>query len=313
MPDYYKVLEVNRGASDSEIKRAFRKKAMDFHPDRNKENPKAEEKFKQINEAYAVLSDKDKKKQYDQFGANRFSQKFSRDDIFRGFDMEDILRNFSGHSSGGMGGGSSGSFQNNFDQFADPFREIFGGNRSERSPSGYRQQHPSKGKNIEQEMVLDFEESIMGTEKILNLRRNGKLESNNVKIPPGIEDGKKLRLVEKGYPSSFGGKPGDIILKIKVRNHPIFKRDGQNIILDKEISFTDAILGTTIEAQTLEGNKGVKVPAGSQNNSKLRLKGFGVPGKNGSGDQYININIKTPQNLTEEQLALVQLLKTMGL
>jgi curved DNA-binding protein len=308
MTDYYKVLEVDRKASDTEIKKAFRKKAMDHHPDRNKDNPKAEEKFKKVNEAYAVLSDKDKKKQYDRFGAKGFRQKFSQDDIFRGFNMEDAYRNFSGHSGGGPGGAGE-PFQGNFDQFADPFREMFGG----RPPRGNPQQRPTNGKDIEQEMVLDFEESIRGSEKILNLKRNGKLESNNVKIPPGIEDGKKLRLTGKGYPSPFGGKSGDILLKIKVKDHPIFKREGQNIILDKEISLTEAILGTTIEAPTLEGDKNVKIPPGSQNNSKLRLKGLGVLGKHGLGDQYINIEVKIPQNLTEEQINLFKQLKETGL
>lgn len=320
MADYYKILDVDRKASESEIKKAFRKKAMDFHPDRNTDNPKAEEKFKQVNEAYAVLSDKDKKKQYDQFGADGFRQKFSQDDIFRGFDMEDMLRNFGGRPGGpggpGMGGGGPGGpFGGNFDQFADPFREMFGGGRPRGGggPHGHpgdpRQQAPSKGRNIEQEMLLDFDESIKGTEKVLSLKRNGKLESNNVKIPAGIETGKKLRLAGKGYPNPLGGNPGDIILKIKVRNHPVFKRDGQNVLLDREISFTDAILGTTIEAPTLEGNKGVKVPPGSQNNSKLRLKGLGVPGK---GDQIVNLTIKIPQSLTDEQLDLIQRLKVMG-
>jgi len=315
MADYYKILDVDRKASESEIKKAFRKKAMDYHPDRNKDDKKAEAKFKEVNEAYAVLSDKDKKKKYDQFGADGFRERYSRDDIFRGFDMEDMLRNFGGQPGGGMGGmgGPGGPFQGGFDQFADPFREMFGGGRPQGHPREQRPPPPSKGKNIEQEMLLDFEEAVKGTEKVLNLRRNGKLESNAVKIPPGIEDGKKLRLAGKGYPSPFGGKPGDIMLKIKVRNHPIFKREGQNVILDREISFTDAILGGTIEVPTLEGNKSVKVPAGSQNNSKLRLKGLGVPGKNGAGDQLINLTIKIPQNLTDEQLDLVQRLKVMGL
>ncbi len=322
MADYYKILGVDRNASESEIKKAFRKKAMDFHPDRNKDNPKAEEKFKEVNEAYAVLGDKEKKKQYDQFGADGFRQRFSKDDIFSGFDMDDILRNFGG--MGGGPGGPGGPFGGNFDQFADPFRQMFGGGfgggprggpgRGPRGhPGGPPNQPPSKGKDIEQEMVLDFEEAIKGTEKVLNLRRNGKLESNSVKIPPGIENGMKLRLAGKGYPSPLGNNPGDILLKIKIRNHPIFRREGQNIVLDKEISLTDAILGTTIEAQTLDGNKSVKVPPGSQNNSKLRLKGLGVPGKSGSGDQYINLKIKVPQNLTDEQLDLVQRLKVAGL
>ena len=238
MTDYYKILGLDRNSSDSEIKKAFRKKAMDFHPDRNKDNPKAEENFKQVNEAYAVLGDKEKKKQYDQFGADGFRQRFSKDDIFSGLNMDEVLRNF-----GSMRGGPGGQFQGNFDQFADPFREIFRGGFS-RPSGGDSRTHPgnpfnksqSKGKDIEQEMILDFEESIKGTEKVLSLKRNGKLESNNVKIPPGIEDGKKLRLTGKGYPSPFGGKPGDILLKIKVRKHPIFKRDGLNIILEKEIS-----------------------------------------------------------------------------
>ena len=153
MSDYYKILGVKRNSSDPEIKKAYRKKAMEYHPDRNKNNSKAEEKFKQVNEAYAVLGDKEKKKQYDRFGADGFRQRFSRDDIFRNFDMDDILRNF-----GGMGGGSGNQFHGNFDQFADPFREMFGKgfSGSSRENNRYQGTNPnqskSKGKNIEIEV-----------------------------------------------------------------------------------------------------------------------------------------------------------------
>jgi len=309
MNDYYDILGVSRNATEADIKKAYRKKAMQYHPDRNTGNPGAEEKFKEVSEAYAVLSDKKKRRQYDQFGAEGFHQKFSQEDIFQGFDINDILSSF-GAGFGGKesfrarpGGGSGG-----FADFFAPFREVF-------EPGG--PQAPAHGspkpRNIEQDLTITFEEAALGTEKVFTLVKNGVESQVNVKIPAGINEGQKLRLAGKGNPNPYGGKAGDIFFKIHVLEHPFFKREGNDIVIDREIKLTDAILGTSIQVPTLTGEKKVKVPPGVQSQSKLRLKGLGVRGAGGKGDQLVRIIVKYPQKLTEKQKHLIKQLQLAGL
>ncbi|MFQ5716379.1 MAG: DnaJ C-terminal domain-containing protein [Nitrospinales bacterium] len=307
MKDYYEVLGVGRNASDPEIKKAYRKMAMKYHPDRNKGDPQAEERFKEINEAYAVLSDKEKRKQFNQFGAEGFRQKFSKEDIFQGFDINEILKNFGGNFPGGASFQTRGGTRG-FDDFFDPFRELFGDASFQSRPSEGR-----KGQNIEQVLTLTFEEAVMGGEKVVTIAKNGVKERTNVKIPPGISEGKKLRLAGKGVPSHFGGKPGDLYLIIHVMEHPVFKRQGNDIIIDYEIPLTDALLGSAIQVPTLSGEKKVKVPPGTQNQSKLRLKGMGVQTPTGRGDQMVRVIVKYPSKLTREQIDLVRKLRAMGM
>lgn len=307
MKDYYDILGVSKNAAAAEIKKAYRKKALEYHPDRNKGNSRAEEQFKEINEAYAVLSDKTKRGKYNQFGAKGFHQKFSREDIFQDFDLNEILRSF--ESSFGKGdflrsrGGSR-----SFDDFADPFREAFGGFRSQTSHSGR-----DKGKDVEQVLSITFEEAAFGAEKVFTLVKNGVEAQINVKIPAGISHGKKLRLAGKGDTPPFGGKPGDLFFNIHVQDHPIFKREGNDVVMDQEIKLTDAILGTTVQVPTLTGEKKVKVPPGTQNQSKLRLKGLGIQHPGGKGDQMVRVIVKYPRKLTEEQKDLVRQLKLTGI
>ncbi len=307
MRDYYAVLGVDKKASDAEIKKAFRKKAMEFHPDRNKGDAKAEEKFKELNEAYAVLSDKKKRQQYDMFGAQGFRQRFSQEDIFRDFNMNDIIRDF------GFNAGGGDPFKN-MEQFFrghNPF-----GQSGPQGGGGFRSSSFSmKGSNIEQEFPITLEEACFGTEKKLNIRRGDSLEETTVKIPAGIEDGKKLRLAGKGYKNHMGSNSGDLLLKIKIKPHSTFKRDGNNLIVSQEIGLLDAVLGTSIEVPTLNGRIMVKVPPGTQNNAKLRLKELGVPKAGGmyKGDQLVQIIVKIPKALTDEQEQLFKQLKETGL
>jgi curved DNA-binding protein len=305
MTDYYKLLGVKKDATDEELKKAFRKNALKYHPDRNKGNPKAEEKFKQINEAYAVLSDKDKKFKYDQVGSQDFRQQFSQEDIFRGFDPGDIFSGFGNrpeftHDINSVFGGGSGP--------QSPFEGFFG-NR------GGGRRVTKKGKDIIDPLSITFEEAALGTEKHFSIQRNGSTASTSVTIPAGISTGKKLRLTGKGHPGVNGGKPGDLYFKINVGEHPIFKRDGYNILIDCEVSLTEALLGTTIEVKTLAGNKQVKVPPATQSHSKLRLKGLGIkpPGKEKGGDQIVRIIVTYPKELSEEQNELIEQLKSTGL
>jgi curved DNA-binding protein len=322
--DYYEVLGVKKTASEEEIKKAFRKLAMKHHPDRNPGNKQAEERFKEINEAYAVLSDKQKRQQYDQFGPAGFSQRYSQEDIFRGFDISDLLKDL-GFSFGRAGGGGRrgraqyGGFEDLFGGFGrgqaggaqtGDFRDIFSG-------GGYQDQGPfgQKGQDINSELRLSFEEAARGAEKRVRFSKGNRIEEVSVKVPAGIESGKKLRLAGKGTEGAGGGQAGDLYLKVNVADHPVFKREGSDILVDKEIKISDAVLGTSIEVPTLEGDKQIKVAPGTQSNSRIRLKGFGLPRlqEGGKGDQLVRIIIKYPRNLTERQKKLIEELKKEGL
>ena len=290
MTDYYSVLGIKNGSSDEEIKKAYRKQAMKYHPDRNEGDTKAESKFKDISEAYAVLSDKKKRREYDQFGSEGFHQKFSQEDIFRDFDVNDILRGFGfgGNPSQGRGG----------------------------FPGGGNRPHPEsiKPPTLIKELSIGFEEAALGAQRNISISRNGVVEETSVKIPSGVTNGKIIRLMGKGHLSPDGNKQGDLHLKIRVLPHPLFSRDAQNVLVDSDIKLTDALLGTTIEVQTLNGIKSVKIPSGIQNNSKLRLKEVGIKSSSGvQGDQLINIKITIPKGLTEEQIKHIQYLKDTGI
>lgn len=293
MTDYYSVLGINKGSSDDEIKKAYRKQAMKYHPDRNEGDSKAESKFKDISEAYAVLSDKKKRREYDQFGSEGFHQKFSQEDIFRDFDVNDILRGFGFGSNPSQG---RGSFPG-------------GGNHFQRP-------HPESVKppTLIKDLSIGFEEAALGAQRNIAISRNGVVEETSIKIPSGISNGKILRLHGKGHLSPDGKNQGDLHLKIRVLPHPLFSRDAQNVIVNSDIKLTDALLGTTIEVQTLNGIKSVKIPSGTQNNSKLRLKEVGIKSSSGvQGDQLVNIKIAIPKNLTEEQIKHIQYLKDTGI
>jgi len=290
MTDYYSVLGIKNGSSDEEIKKAYRKQAMKYHPDRNEGDTKAESKFKDISEAYAVLNDKKKRREYDQFGSEGFHQKFSQEDIFRDFDVNDILRGFGfgGNPSQGRGG----------------------------FPGGGSRPHPEsiKPPTLIKELSIGFEEAALGAQRNISISRNGVVEETSVKIPSGVTNGKIIRLMGKGHLSPDGKKQGDLHLKIRVLPHPLFSRDAQNVLVESDIKLTDALLGTTIEVQTLNGIKSVKIPPGIQNNSKLRLKEVGIKSSSGvQGDQLINIKIAIPKCLTEEQIKHIQYLKDTGI
>jgi len=322
--DYYELLGVRKNATEEEIKKAFRKLAMKLHPDRNPGNKQAEERFKEINEAYAVLSDKQKRQQYDQFGPSGFSQRYSQEDIFRGSDISDLLKDL-GFSFGRAGGGGRrgrtqyGGFEDLFGGYGrgqaggaqtGDFRDIFsGGGPQEQGPFG------QKGQDVNSELHLSFDEAARGTEKKVRFPKGNRIEEVTVKVPAGIESGKKLRLAGKGMEGPGGGQAGDLYLKVNIAEHPVFKREGSDIVVDKEIKISDAVLGTSIEVPTLEGNKKIKVAPGTQSNSRIRLKGFGLPRLQGGGkgDQLVRVLIKYPKNLTGGQKKLIEDLKKEGL
>ena len=300
--DYYKILGVNKTASDSEIKKAYRKLAMKYHPDHTKGDKSAEETFKKISEAYSVLSDKEKRKQYDTFGSAGFQQRYSQEDIFRGSDFESILNELFG-GSGHFGGGGRG------------MRFSFGGG----GPfGGYQrqQQAHSKGSDLEYELSLTLEEVAAGTQKIVSFQHKGRSEKITVKIPKGMISGKKLRITGKGEPSPYGGPAGDLYIKSKVLHHPVYDVQGQDLYINRDIKLSEAILGTNISVPTLSGKElKLKIPAGTKHKTKMRLSGHGLPHMHGKsqGDLYVHIQVNMPKRLNKKQKALIEQLAETGL
>jgi curved DNA-binding protein len=321
MKDYYKTLGVDKNSTPEAIKKAYRQMALKYHPDRNKGDKEAEEKFKEINEAYAVLSDPEKKRQYDMFGADGFHQRYSQEDIFRGFDIGDIFKDMGFGTSDifsvlfGGGGGKRGRVR--YTTFTGgPFGQYASGGGGPNYGDYFaRGGAPPQGRDMVADLTITLEEAAHGAEKLLSLQRDGKVEKISVKIPPGIDTGKKLRVAGKGERGAGGGPAGHLYVRINVQKHPHFRREGDDIYIDREIPFSEAALGTSLEVPTLNGNKKVKIPAGTSGNTKLRLKGEGIPhlkGK-GKGDAYVRIFIKVPKKLNAKQKALVEKLTAEGL
>lgn len=310
--DYYETLGITKGAAADEIKKAYRKLALKYHPDKNNGDKAAEAKFKEISEAYAVLSDPEKKNQYDTYGSAGFHQKYSQEDIFRNFDINDILSQF------GFGTSSfnSGSFRGNVNRGAShhDFSSFFGGHTGQHGRGGYSQ--PAPGPDMTYQLVVSLEDVLNGAEKQISLRTNGKTQNVSVKIPKGIEEGKKLRLKGKGGRSSEGGAPGDLYLKIELEPHDSYERDGDDLIHIKKIAYSDACLGSRVEIETLDHKKFmVTVPPGTNGDSRLRIKGQGLPSGpiGGRGDLYVKVGVVIPDNLTEEQRNAIETLKDLGL
>ena len=307
--DYYETLGVKKDTSPTEIKKTYRKLALKYHPDKNKDDKKAEEKFKEISEAYAVLSDPEKKKQYDLYGSNGFRQRYSQEDIFRGFDINDILRQFGVGGAGSSANFRSGTGRNG--RFNSFFSQGNGG-----GCGGGCSPAPEKGQDMTYQISVTLEEVMNGAERTISLRKNGDSQNVSVKIPKGIEEGKKLRLQGKGGASNNGGPPGDLYLKVTIAENDLFSRTGDDLIVQKLISFSEACFGTKMEVETLEGKKFmVTVAPGTVHDSKLRIRGYGLPvGPLGErGDLYVKIGVKVPRELTDDQKMVVEQLQASGL
>ncbi len=304
--DYYKILGVEKTADVSEIKKAYRKLALKYHPDKTKGDKPLEEKFKKISEAYAVLSDPEKRNQYDTYGSADFQQRFSQEDIFRNFDLGDILKEFgfgSAQGRGGQRGGFSGMGGNSF------FNNMGGG-------FGQQKQPPMKGKDIEYELPLTLHEIINGTKKTITINQGGIAKAIEVTIPKGLTQGKKIRLAEKGSMSPNGGPPGNLYIKSILIPSKEYTIEGNDVLLSKQILLSQALLGDTLEVLTPDGMTiNLKLPAGTNPRAKMRIPGHGIPQMkgNGCGDLFVVINIPMPKKLTEEQKELIQQLKKTGL
>ena len=306
--DYYQILGINKTASEDEIKKAYRKLAMKYHPDHTKGDKAAEEKFKKISEAYAVLSDKEKRKQYDTFGTEGFHQRFSQEDIFKGFDFSDILREF------GFGGGESFTGSGGRTRFSFGGGGPFGAESFFGSRTG--QQAQMKGSDLVYELPLTLNEVITGTNKVVSFNHNGRTERLTVKIPKGMISGKKLRLAGKGEPSRYGGPAGDLFIQSKVINDPNFRIDNYDLITNREIRLSEALLGTHITIPTPDNKElSLKIPAGTKHGTKMRLAGHGLPSMQGRkrGDLFVRIEIAIPKTISSEQKELVQKLAESGL
>ncbi|EJF09847.1 molecular chaperone DnaJ [Pontibacter sp. BAB1700] len=299
--DYYKILGVEKSASQAEIKKAYRALAKKYHPDKTKGDKAAEEKFKDISEAYEVLGDEQKRKQYDELGAN-----------WRHFQQQG--GQYQGRPGGGYGGtyyeGDMGDMFGGGSGFSDFFEQFFGGGFSQQG-SGFRSgRRTPKGQDYEAEMLITMQEAYNGTSRLLTV--NG--QQLRITTKPGVSDGQVLRIKGKGGPAGAGGVAGDLYIRVQVQPLPGFERQGDDLHTRLNLDMYTAILGGEVQVNTLTGKIKLKIPAGTQNGKTLRLRGKGMPvyGKaDQHGDLYVKIEVQLPVHLTEEERSLMERLREL--
>lgn len=316
--DYYDILGVPRNASDADIKKAFRKLAREYHPDVAKDKKRAEEKFKEVNEAYEVLGDQAKRKKYDQLGPNWKSGGFP-----------------GGRPDGGPG---TADFETNFGGtgFSDFFEQMFGARRRHGTgpfSSFGDADLAERGADIEGDIMVTLDEARRGSVRSVNVRhavecescsgtgrrgqrpcavcagqgRINKSETYQVKIPAGVTEGQKLRLAGRGEAGARGGDAGDLFLRVRLAKHPDFEVDDRNLIYEAVLAPWEAVLGTSISVPTLEGRVNIKIPAGTQSGQKLRVRGRGLPGHAGAqGDLIVVTRVDVPAQVSEAERELWQ-------
>lgn len=297
--DYYEVLGLKKDASEKEIKKAFRKKAMQYHPDKNPGDKISEEKFKEVNEAYCILSEPDKKDKYDRFG-------FAGLDPNAGF--QDNQRQgsgghgtYQGQTYGNFNGAGYSSFENMSDgDFSSFFENMFRGSYG----NAQRKAGPRKGADLHANITVTFEEAAFGAKKKIRMED----KTISVTIPEGIDNGSKISLKGQGQVGTDGGANGNLIIEVKVKPHNKFSRKGLDIYTDVPITFIQAALGASITVPTLNEKVSYKVPAGTQPNTLFRLKGKGIKDlkSNRKGDLYVEVSVKIPDHLTNEQAELLE-------
>lgn len=305
--DFYQVLGVPRTATEKEIQKAYRTLARKYHPDMAEEGEKekAKTRFQKIQEAYEVLSDSEKRKMYDQYGSayhqarssggpNPFAG-YGPDVRFGDIDFSQLF--------GGGGGQAGGGFEDILRQFAGFGGEPGGNGRSSRS--GRRRQAP--GEDLEQEITVPFATAVNGGTISVAINRGNRRESIEVKVPAGIESGKKIRLTGQGANSPYGGPPGDLYLKVFVAEHPCFRRQDNNLLISVPITLAEALLGGKIDVPTPTGTITLTVPAGSSSGRKLRLKGMGIkPAKGEAGDLLVELQIQVPKSVSAEEEKMIR-------
>lgn len=292
--DYYKVLGVARNASKDEIQKAYRKQARKFHPDSNPDDKSAKVKFQEVLHAYEVLNDPEKRELYDRYGSSFESMGGGGPGSYGGgpggveIDFSQLFGQRGGHAGGFEGG------------FEDIFRQFGGAPRQQAAP-------PRRGADLQHQVRVPFTTMVKGGEVQLAVRRgSGKTENIAVKIPPGIEDGKKIRVRGQGEPAARGGQPGDIIITVHVDSHPFFSRRDKNLEVRVPVTLAEAALGATIDVPTPKGTISLKVPAGSSSGKRLRIKGHGIAVSEGTGDLFAQIEIVLPESINDEMSELIR-------
>lgn len=298
--DYYKVLGVARTATSDEIRKAFRGLARQYHPDVAKDKKQAEAKFKEINEAYEVLGDAEKRRRYDELGANWNANPQGR----------------AGARPNGRSGPSSESFEFEFGGtgFSSFFEEFFGRRQNGFSGNGGRggrMHRASVGQDIEGDLLVTLSEAVQGSIRTVSLKRvdpeSGETDTQTlrVRIPAGVREGQLIRVAGQGEPGQGGGSPGDLYLRVRFERHPDFEFQGEHLNYELTLAPWEAVLGCQVRVPTLEGNVAMKVPAGSVSGQRLRLKEKGLPRGDGTrGDLYVNLNIQVPAQVSTEEKSL---------
>jgi molecular chaperone DnaJ len=320
--DYYKILGVSKSSTDKDIKSAYRKLARKYHPDVNPGDNKAESKFQDINEAYEVLGDKESRQQYDQFGAGWKN-----------------VRAGGGRPGGHAGGGQPFDFDFDFSGFGGAgaagggniFEQVFGGGGGRRRPN-----RPQKGGNSKADIAISVEDAFQGCSRTLTITgqtacpqcggngvgrggtchqcggsgRRSQDSRIDVKIPAGVTEGSKIRVKGKGEPGRMGGTAGDLYLTVHLKKHPRYEVNERDLAVTEKLDVFTAMLGGTLEVETLKGKLELKVPPGTQGGKKFRLSGFGLPGSGGKpdGNLIVQVHLQVPENLTDEQMAKVKAL-----
>ena len=307
--DYYETLGVPRTGSADELKKSFRKLARQYHPDVAKDKKKAEEKFKEINEAYEVLSDPATRKKYDELGAN---WKSGAD-----FRPPSGWENFSGGQTFRGRGAGGEEFETHFGGtgFSDFFEQLFG-SRMRGGAGGFGrsagfedEQFAERGRDIEGDILVTLEEALRGSVRTVNVRhtvgRSVKTETHQVKIPPGVTEGQKLRLAGRGETGAGGGEAGDLYLRVRLARHPDFEVEDHNLIYEAELAPWEAVLGANLSVPALDGRVNIKIPPGTQNGQKLRVRARGLPTRDGArGDLMVVTRIAVPAKVTDAEKKL---------
>jgi curved DNA-binding protein len=305
--DYYETLGVPRSASEADIKKAFRKLAREYHPDVAKDKKRAEEKFKEINEAYEVLSDSAKRKKYDELGADWKSG--------AEFRPPPGWENFAGRQARGRGGAGQGTegfeFEFGGTGFSDFFEQLFGSMGARRggftsSRNFEEEEIAARGRDVEGDIMVTLEEADHGAVRNVTVRHGSKAETHQVKIPAGVTEGQLLRIAGRGEHGSGGGQAGDLYLRVRLAKHPDFEVDGHNLIYEAELAPWEAVLGAEISVPTIHSHVHIRIPPGTQSGQKLRVRGRGVGGK---GDLFVVAKIAVPSNVTDGEKKLWEQLK----
>src|SRR5437899_3357384 len=301
--DYYETLGVSKSATTDEIRSAFRKLARKYHPDVAKDKKAAEEKFKEINEAYEVLSDPEKRQKYDQLGQN-----WNQPGGFQPPPQWGGAQPGGGfYRYGGQDGGVE--FEFNGTGFSDFFEAFFGGGRGQSAFGGFGQRAAGaeRGSDVEADIMVPLEEALHGSKRTVSLRRAGsnKVETYQVKIPRGVREGQRIRLAGQGEPGERGGKSGDLFLRVRLARHPDFTVEGSDLIHEVKIAPWQAVLGAELTVPTLEGNVRLKIPPGTQPGQRFRLRERGLPTSSGKrGDLYVEVKLAIPQKETEKEVEI---------